>query len=190
MNSLKISLEMRYEIKFKSETDMWFPSLWKDSHNLGLERSQLSLLVAVNRIIVSLKYLAIIVVFPVNTVLGVAKFVSFDFLLCPGSGSTINLDGLDGLGLYQIDLDKLMLVIDFCTPCTRPVWGTIDLWICIVPIPNWCKGKWVTFCYCLLNLIRVFVWLLPLFLRKFSILSLDGLNQNLFAGCVLLDDKV
>merc|ERR1712086_158195 len=126
MNILKISLEMRYEINFKSETDMLIPRPWMDSHNLGLERSQLSFLVAVNGIIISLKNLAIIVVFPVNTVLGVAKFVSFDILFSI-VGSTINLDGLDGLGLYQIDLGKLMLVIDFCTPCFVMVCGIIDI---------------------------------------------------------------
>jgi len=50
-----------------------------DSHNLGLERSQMSFIDAVLGIII-LKNLAILVVFPVNTVLGVANFVSFDML--------------------------------------------------------------------------------------------------------------
>jgi len=81
------------------------PSPWMDSHNLGLERSQLSFLV------MTLKKRAILVVFPVNTVLGVANFVSFDILFGPYTvASTSHFDGLDGLGLHQIDLDPLLLV--------------------------------------------------------------------------------
>jgi len=65
---------------------MVFPSPWMDSHNLGLERSQLSFLV------MTLKKRAILVVFPVNTVLGVANFVSFGPLPI-NVASTSNLDG-------------------------------------------------------------------------------------------------
>jgi len=89
---------------------MAVPSPWMDSHNLGLERSQLSFLV------MTLKKRAILVVFPVNTVLSVANFVSFDILFGV-VGSIIHFDGLDGLGLHQIDLDPLLLVIYLCTPC-------------------------------------------------------------------------
>jgi len=59
---------------------MIVPSPWMDSHNLGHERSQLSFLVRNDIVSITLKNLAIIVVFPVNTVLGVANFVSFDIL--------------------------------------------------------------------------------------------------------------
>jgi len=91
---------------------MIVPSRWMDSHNLGLERSQLSFLV------MTFKFFAIIVVFPVNTVLGVANFVIFDILFGPSTvASTSHFDGLDGLGLNQIDLDPLLLVTYLCTPC-------------------------------------------------------------------------
>jgi len=160
-------LHLIREINFKSETDMIVPSPWMDSHNLGHERSQLSFLV------ITLKNLAIIVVFPVNTVLGVANFVSFD-ILCSLVGSISHFDGLDGLGLNQIDLDPLLLVTYLCTPCFGTVWGIIHSWICMIPIPNWWKGNWVTFFQCLLNPIRVSVWLLIQICGSFQ--SLDGIH--------------
>jgi len=162
---------------------MSVPSLWKDSHNLGLERSQNSYLV------ITLKNWAMIVVFPVNTVLGVANLVSFD-ILSGWVASFSHLDGLDGLGLYQIDLDPLLLVTYFCTPCSDSVWGIIDSWICLLPTINWWKGNWVTLFHCLLNPIRVLVLLKKLLSRIDSYLSLDGLNQKIFVAFVLLDDLV
>ena len=136
------------------------------------------------------KNLAILVVFPVNTVLGVANFVSFD-ILSGWVSSFSHLDGIDGLGLYQIDLDPLFLVTCFCTPCFDIVWGIIDSWICLIPIPNWWKGNWVTLFHCLLKPIRVIVWLRWLLLRIFGFfLSLGSIFQKICVVSVLLDDKV